>query len=940
MVQPALFAVMVSLARWWESVGVRPAAVVGHSQGEIAAAVVAGALSVADGARVVARRALALRALAGRGAMAVLRADVDTVERLLQDGRWAGDVEVAAENARDAVVVSGGVDAVAEVVEAAEARGVRATHVAVDYASHSAHVEELRGELLGQLADISPRDARVPLFSTTLRRPVEGTELDAGYWYENLRRRVHLRAAIEALASEGHSAFLEVSPHPVLTAAVDETVSETGADAAVLDTLERDVDEVDRLQRAAGAAYAAGLDVDWRALVRPARVVPLPTYPFEQRRYWLAPRRPEQVRDPIADWFLTETWTSVPPASPRQVPARWWIVVPDHVPAASWAGPVSEALRVAGTTVATVTLADLADEVGPGDGILSLLAVGSGDVSSTLALLARVQDHRGPVWVATTAAVVVADEDAGRVRPDQASVRALGQVAGLERGAAWTGLVDLPADTGPAGPTPQDVEAVVAALLGAEDQVAVRDGQVRARRLVPCEPPPSSQYVPPRGTVVVTGGTSGLGAVTARWLVERGVRSLALLSRRGPDTPGVDDLVAELQHAGAAVTVQACDVTDREGLRRALSAHDEITGVVHAAGLPQHQALADMDTASLRRVLDVKATGAALLDELVPDAELFLLFSSGAAVWGSNGQAAYAAGNAALDALARRRHAAGRAASSVAWGLWETGGMTQDAAAVDYLRDRGVTPMVVELALAALDRVLAAGVPNAVVAQVDWPVFAAAYCAARPRPLLDVVRGPAGPGGAPEEPELAEAAGAEDPPGLSAELAPLPAAERRSRLLRLVRVHAAAVLGHDDPSTIRPRDSFKQLGFDSLAALRLRDSLQKASGLTLSSTLVYDHADATEVAEYLDGCLAVDEQQETAVPQGDGIASLERELIALEDADRAEAVDRLLGLVERLRAAPATARPELAEVDDDLVDADLDELVAALGRELGDEGAT
>ncbi|NEB79917.1 SDR family NAD(P)-dependent oxidoreductase, partial [Streptomyces sp. SID14478] len=219
-----------------------------------------------------------------------------------------------------------------------------------------------------------------------------------------------------------------------------------------------------------------------------------------------------------------------------------------------------------------------------------------------------------------------------------------------------------------------------------------------------------------------------------------GAQHLALVSRRGDTAPDVAPLVAELTALGAHVTVHACDigvreqVTDLVGALRADGA--TVTGVVHAAGLNQQTLLRDMTVEEYRQVVAAKVHGARHLADACPDLSLFLLFSSGAAVWGSAGQGAYAAGNAFLDAFAGHRRAHGLAATSVAWGLWAEGGMTDDAQAVARLRDQGVRPMPGERALQVLEAVLAGDQGAVVVADVDWARFAETYAALRPRPLL------------------------------------------------------------------------------------------------------------------------------------------------------------------------------------------------------------
>ncbi|WTA56945.1 SDR family NAD(P)-dependent oxidoreductase [Kitasatospora purpeofusca] len=322
-VQPALWAVMVSLAAHWESWGIRPDAVVGHSQGEIAAAVVAGALSLEDGAKVVALRSRAIRALAGLGGMVAVSLPEERVRAEIAP--WAEKLSVAAVNGPAAVVVSGETRALAELLAHCAAQGVRARSVPVDYASHSAQVERIRSEVLAALAGVHPLPARIPLFSTVTGDLLDTTAMDADYWYRNLRGTVRFEAAVRSLVEQGHEIFVEVSPHPVLTMALQDTAEATGAaePPVVVGTLRRDDGGLRRALYSAAELWVAGAAVDWSAVYAGtgARPTALPGYPFQSRRYWL---EPEAVSDtgPAADPHDTAFWHMVDHDAPAEIAAH------------------------------------------------------------------------------------------------------------------------------------------------------------------------------------------------------------------------------------------------------------------------------------------------------------------------------------------------------------------------------------------------------------------------------------------------------------------------------------------------------------------------------------------------------------------------------------------------------------------------------------------
>ncbi|MFE2521791.1 SDR family NAD(P)-dependent oxidoreductase [Streptomyces mirabilis] len=284
-VQPVLWAVMVSLAAVWEAAGVAPDAVVGHSQGEIAAATVAGMLSLEDGARVVALRSRSLKVLAGAGGMLSVAASASQVE-----GRLDDRLALAAVNGPAAVVVSGEPQALEELKAQFESEGIRARMVAVDYASHGPQVDRLETEIREVLSGISPRRGRMPMVSSMSGETLTGEELDAGYWYDSLRNTVHFDPAVRTLAKQGHQVFIEVSPHPVLTGAITDTLEEVAevgtVPGAVCGTLRRDDDSAARIVTSLAEAWTQGAPVDWTKVLPAAECVELPTYAFQHERYW------------------------------------------------------------------------------------------------------------------------------------------------------------------------------------------------------------------------------------------------------------------------------------------------------------------------------------------------------------------------------------------------------------------------------------------------------------------------------------------------------------------------------------------------------------------------------------------------------------------------------------------------------------------------------
>ncbi|MFI7075557.1 SDR family NAD(P)-dependent oxidoreductase, partial [Micromonospora sediminicola] len=378
-------------------------------------------------------------------------------------------------------------------------------------------------------------------------------------------------------------------------------------------------------------------------------------------------------------------------------------------------------------------------------------------------------------------------------------------------------------------------------------QVAIRDGRVSVPRLVRAASVASASGVGVGdGTVLVTGGTGALGALVAEHLVTGyGVRSLVLVSRQGPSAPGADALVERLAGWGAAVSVVACDVTDPDQVSRLVAeVPGRLAGVVHTAGVLDDGVVSAISPQRLAGVLAPKVTAAWALHEATRDLDLdlFVLFSSLAGVLGSPGQAAYAAGNAFLDALALVRRQQGLPAVSLAWGMWDTAGMAASLSEGERQRSTraGLPAMSTDVGLALFDAALAEGRPALVPAVVDVPALRAALDGG---PVPTVLRALTGPTATRRQ---ARAGG-----DWADRLAGRTEDEARAEVDVLVRGLVAQVLGHGGADAVPADRAFRELGFDSLTAVDLRNRVNAATGLRLPSTLVFDHPSPAALAAHL-----------------------------------------------------------------------------------------
>lgn len=799
-IQGAQFTHAVSLAEAWRCCGVLPDITIGHSLGEVAAAYVAEAISLPDAVALVVARATVVGRLTGRYAMAVLGTGLDVAESLLAEA--PGWVEVSAVNGPSSTVVAGDDDAVAAVVRLAQQRDVFTHQLSVDYPGHTSALRPLRASL----AELTPRsafrDGPVRFVGSTLGAELGEAADFSDYWYENLCGTVRFDLAVQYARACGADTFVELSAHPSLLYPLGDIV---GDESVVVGSGHRERPVTESLSASIAAVATTDPGCRWADAVPNADQPPLrgfPNAPMRAVHLWAAPERATEAASVPAPTVAVERWQH--PAPPRGPSAAR----PD--------------IGFFGADALTRSLVDAVAAqsdcrvVAPKDAeVLAIVAPGLDQLDATAAIEqiaarsdAGLPDYPaliGPrcraVWLLTVGAEQVERDDTN-VSPAQAALAAMHRSVGFEFPDQAFGHLDLERTEVDAA----TARAVVDVLSGEAAEVALRGGEAplsRVRTFRECRDSAAGRPLDAAAldNVVITGGSGAIGLQYARYCLERGARTVTLLSRNGVDPAALRELA---DGHGAEVCAPHCDITDRAALASvaATSAGSGASLLIHTAGIAQARSRADLTGGDVAAVCDAKVRGLALMAEvwpLRPDCRI-LACSSVFGTWGGHGHAAYAASNRMLDVLAAQLRAGGRDCTAIRWGLWQGAGVVVGTEITRTERS-GLVAMEPEAAIeASLHRY--DGDPLIFDADFDrLQVFFESQ--GMPMPFS---ASHGGDGGAREDVAVAK-----------------PIAE-------VVRAELAATLHLGDSLSIDPGTSLIDLGVDSLLALDLRKRLRRTVG--------------------------------------------------------------------------------------------------------------
>jgi phthiocerol/phenolphthiocerol synthesis type-I polyketide synthase B len=862
-VQPVTMGLQLALTELWRSYGVTPDAVIGHSMGEVTAAVVAGALTVADGLRVIATRSQLMSRLAGQGAVALLTLDAEATAAVIAD--YPG-VSLAVYSSPRQTVVAGPPAEVDAVIAAVLEQGRFARRVNMEVASHTALMDPILPELRSALADLTSTSPATP-FLSTIATDGDTPLLDADYWADNVRQPVRFSQAITAAGAE-HTMFVEISAHPMLTQAITETLGD--AHHHSVGTLRRDGDDTLSFHTSLNTTHTTRPP---QTAHPPEPHAQLPTTPWEHSRHWIdfkaTTRRAEAggrngewsagtgATGVIpAEWYCEMAWPSQPVSTDRTLSGASWLVIGDAELAAQIGRLEGEEARIAMLTenAAEAELADALGEVDfvlyAPDGASSFEAAQGYRLFNTARRLSMALARMVPppkLLMLTRNAQPIAEGD--RANSTHAVLWGLGRTLALEHPEIWGAVIDVDESV----PVQQAAHYVVteARSGSGEDQVVYRAGVRRVARLQPPSNRPASQLegLDKDTSHLVVGATGNIGPHLIQQLADMGAATIIAVSRN----PGsrLQELTESLASRGTTLVTVAADAADEASMAKVFDRFGDdlppLGGIYVAAFGGGPVTVSDMTDDDVAAMFAPKLDAVAVLHKLslTTSVRQFVLFASISGLLGSRWLSHYAATTTFLDTFAYARRAAGLPATTINWGLWKSLAENQIEQERQITLDSGLEPMPDEVAIQALWSALSPGAPvRSTVAAADWTRLATAY---RTRARLHIVD------------DLLPAENTDDaddtPSAPMTEfleaLRNCEPTERHDLLAEHVRALVADSMGLASPQLVDPAAGFFQCGMDSLMTVTLQRALSDSLGQVMPASVVFDYPTVVALAGYL-----------------------------------------------------------------------------------------
>ncbi|EEQ28107.1 polyketide synthase [Microsporum canis CBS 113480] len=861
--QAALFALEVSLWGLWQSWGVHPDYILGHSVGEIVAAHVAGVLSLPDACQLVMMRGRLMQALPSQGKMASIEASSIEVETTIKELGQSDKVEIGAYNTPSQVVISGDSEAVDAVAVHMAKLGRKTKVLGTSHAFHSSHMDDMLDNFRAVAQNLQFNPPKIPIISSMTGELAKVGELQqAEYWVQQARNAVRFSDAFQELAKQGANVFLELGPSPTLCGLGASCLTDTSQvnTALWLPSLRPDVDAISVIQNSINELHTRHVAIDWSEFFKPfgCQRVGLPTYAFQRESFQPAEvpnlfgnlsrscDTPGAIND-VESMMFEINWRPVS-TNKSQTRGTWGLLYPSNETA--WMKMAQNALSNTGVKLVPVTKPQEAKQL---DGVLSLWDSNADVIQMAHSFTATALAHLQEVSKTGFAAPVVwvTRHAVGAGTNDQPTGIGAGPLWGLmrttrsEHPELRLHLIDIGDDT--------SFDALgMALMLDNQAEIAIRKGQLlvpHLERATMLPTPVGQPLLRTDGAVLVTGGLGDLGGRVSRRLVScHGVRDVVIMSRHGMESLNAGTFVAELGKLGAKVTIIGGDVADLDSLKSVMklfTADRPLRGVIHAAGVVDSGILSSLTPQKCSTTFAPKVDGLWNLHELTKDMDLdvFMMFSSISGIMGLPGLGNYAAANSFIDVLAHLRRAQGLPATSVAYGVWGGDGMATTLLSTTraHLSQLGLGFLSPEDGLKLFEQAVHQGRTLTVAAVLDLERLRSYYeeQGGVPSFLCSIL----GQNKAKYSVDTAT--------NLRNMLIDSAPEQHGSIMLRTVQGTIAKALGYTRMDDIDASQPLKELGVDSLTAVLVRNHLATLTGMVLPPNIALLRPNLIALSEFL-----------------------------------------------------------------------------------------
>ncbi|MEM7181271.1 MAG: SDR family NAD(P)-dependent oxidoreductase [Spirochaetota bacterium] len=827
--QPALFALQTALVSLWQSQGIRPSAVLGHSVGEIAAAHCAGILSLEMAVKLAVERGRIMDRAHGKGKMASVDLGIEDAQELVK--KYDRQLAIAAYNAPDSVVVSGNSTALQDFIEQARKQKLFVRELMVDFPFHSPIMETFRGELIQALGDFPTNEPRCSFYSSITGKQTQ-TGFQADFWETGIHGMVHFYPALQRMLLQGCDTFIEIGPHPVLADSIQRTLTEQNREALVLPSLLRKKPEQKRFNESLRQLQS-------------------------RYREELGGKEDTENAAPFARDVYRVSWKPIPlpeyrEKDGRMVGEKWLFFTSKSSQGLQWGQEVADMLEAKG---GKATFTDTSNTLISGDfekivflGFAEKTIPDENQLELCKNLLKCIQAiQKGELTVKSLHLVTANAQQVSEEVPNPTGsiLWGMGRSIALELADIRTYLYDL---------TNQQVQAETAQILfqllchsNNENQFALRKEKLYCPRLVETKgidfPSKHKLRLSPNSSYLVIGGLGGLGNQLARRLAQRGAGELILTGRSASPDEEALRRITNTSSSKTQVRYLQTDVSDPQAVANLMQNIKKnslpLKGIFHLAGISQQKKIEELTSEDLQSVFAPKIQGAWNLHQETEKMQLdyFVLFSSISAVRGASYLAHYAAANSYLNSLSAYRRGAGLAALSISWGPWSGPGMASDQELQEFAKV-GLLGLSPQQGLDQLEILLQSEEHLPVVARLDLDTFQRITDTAAGGRFLENLGNPT---------NLKPA----ENKALVQLLASLPPGEAQESLLQHLREVTARVLGHQNAEEVKSTTGFFQMGMDSVLALELVNLLGKDLGKKLPRTLLFEQPNPQALSQFL-----------------------------------------------------------------------------------------